>query len=244
MSLLQDLFQLNEKAAYVTHAEKGNLKAFIDSFEDKHNSSASIYLSAAQQKKLMKSVADGHEVKVLPFKSEDAVYKAEEELKKKDWTLLGDGDNGGGQVEAIFTRDSIKEGEIFESSESIKKLVFNFLDNLEDNGDEAHTQSLEKLADALEEHHEELRDVGTMRLVQNIRAWREKHPKPVKEARGSDDHWGPNADKMVKIKQVYDMIISSAFETWYKKDFEHHTEGEDDSKDEIAIINDLYKMLH
>jgi hypothetical protein len=119
MSLIQELSGLTERVMDI-HAKKGNLKAFIDSFEDKHNSSASIFLTTAQQKKLMQCVADGHEVKILPFKSEDAVYKAEEDLEKKGWKLLGDGDNGGGQVEAIFTRES----EVTEDlSEAKKKLI-------------------------------------------------------------------------------------------------------------------------
>src|SRR5271165_6208053 len=106
MNLLQELQQLHEAShPLVTLAKRGNLKVFIDAFEEKHNSSASIFLSAAKQKKLMHAVAAGHEIKVLPFKSEDAVYKAEEDLAKKNWKLLGDGDNGGGQVEAIFTRN-------------------------------------------------------------------------------------------------------------------------------------------
>src|SRR5271163_4672616 len=115
MSLLQELSTIQE-AVYELHAKKGNLKAFIDAFEDKHNSSASIFLSNAQQKKLMKCVAAGHEIKVLPFKSEESVYKAEEDLEKKGWKLLGDGDNGGGQVEAIFTKGGVNEGEVFEAA--------------------------------------------------------------------------------------------------------------------------------
>ncbi len=122
MNLLQELHQLHEASnPLVTLAKRGNLKVFIDAFEDKHNSSASMFLSATKQKKLMKCMAAGHEIKVLPFKSEDAVYKAEEDLAKKDWKLLGDGDNGGGQVEAIFTRgedeDELKEGDMEVSME-------------------------------------------------------------------------------------------------------------------------------
>src|SRR5271167_1189945 len=134
MNLLQELLQLqlNESAisgvgnanygALVKLARKGKLKEFIDSFEEHANSSASMFLTAPQKKNLMKCVADGHEVRVLPFKSEEAVYRAEEDLEKKGWKLIGDGDNGGGSVEAIFTRGELKE-EVISEEEKSKKVA-------------------------------------------------------------------------------------------------------------------------
>jgi hypothetical protein len=116
MTLLKELMNIYDATPISEDmeatAKRSGVKEFMDAFTEKHDSSAGLYLNAAQQKKLQKCVADGCEIKIMTFKSEASCYKTEDKLKEKGWKLLGDGDNGAGSVEAIFTKmEDEEEGE-------------------------------------------------------------------------------------------------------------------------------------
>lgn len=42
---------------------------------------------------------------------------------------------------------------------------------------------------------------------------------------------------------VYEMMMGMKFKTWYQNDFKDHVTGEDDCKDNFAILKDIIEML-
>jgi len=266
MSLLNELIQLNEsaisgvgKSGYeklLKLAKKGGVKAFIDEFEDHANSSASMFLTSSQQRKLMKCVADGHEVRVLPFKSEESVYKAEDDLEKKGWKLLGDGDNGGGSVEAIFTKGGLTEAAaknkkliakvktlaelrmLAKTDKRYEQLAIIAAQNL---GDDA--KSLEAAMKWLNTNAMETDEKGVVAEVNFCRDLVKEDIAALAEDKPEDKTDAKHEEDTFSVTKLYNVLMSQHFEKWYEKDFTAHVEREPNAKTAFAIKADLHKFL-